>query len=139
MAFMKNPPDEFVLIVDDDADTLLLVGEIVKIAGYQAVMANNFAQATDLVQQGPAVILLDVVMPDNLCDRLVTHLAAMQTMVPVLLMSSMEPAALEDKRRELVNAGINAPTVLNKPFWVDALLSALAEALPAGSTDQALN
>jgi|GEM_PF-1563403 len=135
---MSTPADPIALIIDDDADTLLLVGEIVRIAGYRAVMTDNFDAAVAYVAQEPKVILLDVVMPNALCDRLVAHLAQRASMVPVLLMSSMGALELEQKRRELVSAGVNAPTVLQKPFWVDALLSALAEALPSGAADHAL-
>jgi len=135
---MKTPSSAFALVVDDDADTLLLVGEIFKIAGYSALTADNYETAVALLAQNPAVILLDVVMPHDLCNRLVAHLASMGSSVPVLLMSSMAPAQLEIERRLLVSAGVFAPTVLHKPFWVDALLSALSEALPSGSSDLAL-
>jgi two-component system, OmpR family, KDP operon response regulator KdpE len=130
---------DFALIVDDDADTLLLVSEIVKIAGYDALTADHFDAAVALVAKQPKVILLDIVMPNQLCDRLVDHLGAAQSMIPVLLMSSLSADGLEAKRRELVSRGVNAPCVLPKPFWVDALLSALAEALPGASTDSALS
>jgi pilus assembly protein CpaE len=56
---------EKILIVDDDLDTLKLVGLILQRHGYQIVAANGGTQAlTKATTERPDIILLDVMMPD---------------------------------------------------------------------------
>jgi pilus assembly protein CpaE len=56
---------EKILIVDDDLDTLKLVGLILQRHGYQIVAANGGTQAlAKAVTERPDIILLDVMMPD---------------------------------------------------------------------------
>jgi len=54
-----------ILIVDDDIDTLRLVGLMLQRQGYQILAANHGAQAIELAKkEKPDLILLDVMMPD---------------------------------------------------------------------------
>jgi pilus assembly protein CpaE len=54
-----------VLIVDDDVETLRLVGLMLQRQGYQIIAANNGNQALTLAQsEQPDLIVLDVMMPD---------------------------------------------------------------------------
>jgi DNA-binding response OmpR family regulator len=54
-----------ILIVDDDIDTLRLVGMMLERQGYQIIAASNGHQAITLAQsEQPDLILLDVMMPD---------------------------------------------------------------------------
>jgi CheY-like chemotaxis protein len=56
---------EKILIVDDDVDTLRLVGLMLQRQGYQIVAANNGHQALSMAQgEKPDLILLDLMMPD---------------------------------------------------------------------------
>ena len=56
---------EKILVVDDDVDTLRLVGLMLQRQGYQIVAANNGTQALSLAEnENPDLILLDVMMPD---------------------------------------------------------------------------
>ena len=56
---------EKILVVDDDVDTLRLVGLMLQRQGYQIVAASNGHQALILAQsEDPDLILLDVMMPD---------------------------------------------------------------------------
>ena len=56
---------EKILVVDDDVDTLRLVGLMLQRQGYQIVAANNGTQALSLAQnENPDLILLDIMMPD---------------------------------------------------------------------------
>jgi CheY-like chemotaxis protein len=66
---------EKILVVDDDIDTLRLVGLMLQRQGYQIVAANNGHQALTMSQaEKPDIILLDVMMPDmdgyEVCRRL---------------------------------------------------------------------
>ncbi len=56
---------EKILIVDDDLDTLRLVGLLLERQGYQIIVADNGSQALDKsLTESPEIILLDVMMPD---------------------------------------------------------------------------
>lgn len=56
---------EKILIVDDDLDTLRLVGLMLQHQGYKIVAANSGAQAITLSQgDRPDMVLLDIMMPD---------------------------------------------------------------------------
>jgi CheY-like chemotaxis protein len=56
---------EKILIIDDDLDTLRLVGLMLQKQGYQIVAANNGAQGLEKAnEEYPDLILLDVMMPE---------------------------------------------------------------------------
>ena len=56
---------ERILIVDDDVDTLRLVGLMLQRQGYQVIAASNGSQGlTKAFEERPNLILLDVMMPD---------------------------------------------------------------------------
>ncbi len=54
-----------ILIVDDDLETLRLVGLMLQRQGYEIVAANNGTQAMGMARtEKPALIVLDIMMPD---------------------------------------------------------------------------
>src|SRR4030042_1569309 len=66
---------EKILVVDDDLDTLKLVGMMLQRQGFNIVAAINGAQALSKVTaEKPDLILLDVMMPDidgfEVCRRI---------------------------------------------------------------------
>jgi CheY-like chemotaxis protein/MinD-like ATPase involved in chromosome partitioning or flagellar assembly len=57
--------DEKILIIDDDVDTLKLVGMMLQKQGYRIFAATNGEQGlTKAEEEDPALILLDVMMPN---------------------------------------------------------------------------
>mgnify|MGYP001025980809 FL=1 len=56
---------EKILIVDDEIDTLRMVGLMLQRQGYQIIAASNGTQAINMAQaEKPDLILLDIMMPD---------------------------------------------------------------------------
>jgi len=56
---------EKILIIDDDVDTLRLVGLMLQRQGYEISAASNGTQGlTKAFEERPDLILLDVMMPD---------------------------------------------------------------------------
>lgn len=55
-----------VMAVDDDLDILLAFKDVLELEGYSVLLARGGREALDLLRQGarPAVILLDLMMPD---------------------------------------------------------------------------
>lgn len=127
-----------ILIVDDDDDARLLVGEITRLAGYESLSVENFPDAREALRKGAASVLLDIVMPDQLCVRIAAFMVEEASFVPVVLMSGAEPESVADMRRKLTALGLNVVATLNKPFWVDELLEAMAAAIPHASHSIAL-
>lgn len=71
----KNPMPEKILIVDDEVDSLKLIGLMLQRNDYEVVAANNGSQAiTKALAELPDLIILDVMMPDmdgyEVCRRL---------------------------------------------------------------------
>ncbi len=56
---------EKILVVDDDLETIRLIGLMLQKQGYQIIAANNGAQALASAKlEQPDIILLDIMMPD---------------------------------------------------------------------------
>ncbi|MCU0754282.1 MAG: response regulator [Xanthomonadales bacterium] len=117
------------LIVDDDEDTLLIVQEIARLAGFEPLSASCFTEARDALRQGVSAVLLDIVMPDQLCIRLGAYMAEECPGVPVILMSAGNRDFIDKTRAQLEMIGLTVAGALSKPFWVDGLLESLSRAL----------
>lgn len=125
----------FVLVVDDDDDARILIAEIARLAGYKAVCVGSFLEAQSALRAQPAAVLLDMVMPDQLCIRVAAFMADEAPQLPTVLMSGSSADAIAAMRRKLAALGTNITAVLLKPFWVDELLEAMAATLPNASPE----
>lgn len=127
-----------IVIVDDDEDTRLLVGEIARIAGFVPIAAANFPEARDALRSDTAAVLLDIVMPEQLCVRVAAYMAEQAVTTPVVLMSGASETDIDSMRQKLAALGLHVAATLRKPFWVDELLAAMAAAIPHASSAIAL-
>ena len=128
-----------ILIVDDDEDARLLVGEIARLAGYESNAVGNFPEARRALADGVATVLLDIVMPDQLCVRIAAYMTEEASAVPVIVMSGATSESVDSMRRKLAALGLNVVATLRKPFWVDELLEAMAAAIPHAPDSIALS
>lgn len=104
---------EKILIIDDDLDTLRLVGLMLQRQGYQISAATNGQQGLEKAfEENPDLILLDVMMPDmdgyEVTRRLRQNPATMET--PVLMFTAK--TQLDDK---VVGYEVGANDYLTKP------------------------
>jgi pilus assembly protein CpaE len=130
---------EKILIVDDDLDTLKLVGMMLQRRGYSIVAAINGTQAlSKAASDRPDLILLDVMMPDLDGFEVARRLRAdpLFASVPILMFTAK--AQVDDKVQGF-EAG--ADDYLPKPTHpaellahVKALLGRSRPAAPAGGT-----
>jgi DNA-binding NtrC family response regulator len=127
-----------IVIIDDDEDTRLLVGEIARLSGFEPVAAGTFPEARAALGSDTAAVLLDIVMPDQLCVRVAAFMSEEAARIPVVLMSGASDASIEDMRRKLAALGLHIAATLRKPFWVDELLAAMSSAIPHASDAVAL-
>ena len=76
---------EKILIVDDDLDTLKLVGLLLQRKGYQIVAATHGSQGIEKAkEEKPELILLDVMMPDMDGLEVLQHLSQ----IPIIMFSA---------------------------------------------------
>jgi CheY-like chemotaxis protein/MinD-like ATPase involved in chromosome partitioning or flagellar assembly len=104
---------EKILIVDDDLDTLRLVGLMLQRQGYQISAATNGQQGLDKAfEEDPDLILLDVMMPDmdgyEVTRRLRQNPSTMST--PILMFTAK--TQLDDK---VAGFEVGANDYLTKP------------------------
>jgi formate hydrogenlyase transcriptional activator len=109
-----------VLVVDDDAASLSALFECLRRAGYRVLVAQDGASAIERAENGrPALILLDVMMPDmdgfTTCRHLKRNAATAD--IPVLFLT-----ALTDTAEKLNGFAAGAVDYLTKPFqWEEVL------------------
>ena len=82
---------EKLLIVDDDVDTLRLVGLMLQKQGYQIAAANNGHQALIMAQSElPDLILLDIMMPEmdgyEVTRRLKSNIST--NLIPIIMFTA---------------------------------------------------
>src|SRR5215211_2050702 len=104
---------EKILIIDDDLDTLRLVGLMLQRQGYQISAATNGQQGLERAfEEDPDLILLDVMMPDmdgyEVTRRLRQNPATFET--PILMFTAK--TQLDDK---VVGFEVGANDYLTKP------------------------
>ena len=135
---------EKILIIDDDLDTLRLVGLMLQRQGYQISAATNGQQGLDKAfEEDPDMILLDVMMPDmdgyEVTRRLRQNPSTMET--PILMFTAK--TQLDDK---VIGFEVGANDYLTKPTHpselqarVKALLSRASEKKAASAPAKSEN
>src|SRR5512147_1612208 len=112
---------EKILIIDDDLDTLRLVGLMLQRQGYQISAATNGSQGlAKAFEERPDLILLDVMMPDmdgyEVTRRLRKNPATLAT--PILMFTAK--TQLDDK---VTGFEVGADDYLTKPTHPTELLA----------------
>jgi DNA-binding NtrC family response regulator len=122
-----------VLIVDDEVGIRELLSEILQDEGYRVALAENASEARAYRQrQQPALVLLDIWMPDTDGVTLLREWAASgQLTMPVVMMSghgTIETAVDATK--------IGAFDFLEKPIGLSKLLATIARALKSAAVQE---
>lgn len=120
-------PNRKVLIIEDNADTRLILSAQLRAQQYESVFAVDGMQAIMMARQAkPDAILLDLGMPGGngfvVLQRLKSNIGLAS--VPVIIVSAEDPKVAQAK---CLAAG--AAAYLHKPVSQDTLLAALAAAL----------
>jgi CheY-like chemotaxis protein len=78
-----------VLVVDDDDFNRRLIGRILEKAGHEVIAAAGGREALELVaSSGPAIVLLDYVMPDLDGPMVARAIRAAGRTLPILMLTS---------------------------------------------------
>ncbi len=127
---------EKILIIDDDLDTLRLVGLMLQKQGYQIAAANNGPQGLQLAfQTPPDLILLDVMMPGMDGYEVARNLRANEKTVNIPILMFTAKSQLDDK---VTGFEAGADDYLTKPTHPSEL-HAHVKALLARSAKTRLN
>lgn len=115
-----------VLVVDDDADILGIVREVLLLEGFRVQTASNGAEALARVgTEQPDLVLLDMRMPVMDGWQFASHLRSRYDhLVPVLVMTAAKDARA--RAREIEAEGFIA-----KPFDIDDLVDKVREHIRA--------
>ncbi|HEX9018218.1 MAG TPA: response regulator [Anaerolineaceae bacterium] len=125
-----------VLIVDDDVQTLRLVGLMLERQGYKILAANNGTQALQIARvDQPNVIILDIMMPDMDGYEVTRRLRgdAETAHIPILLFT-----AKTDVDNKISGYEAGADDYLTKPIHPAELTAHLRALLQRSKTQQSV-
>lgn len=116
-------PWNSVLAVDDDPDILLAFKDVLEMEGHTVLLARSGREALELLRRGvrPAVILLDLMMPDisGWEFRELQVADAALASIPVVVVSGQGVSA-----REVAALGVDG--YLKKPVDLEQLLGTVS-------------
>lgn len=123
-----------IVVVDDDADFLEMIDEVLREEGYRVVPLSTGEGAFQAIKKrNPDLVLLDVRLPGvsgfHVLHSLLTEPGTSH--IPVIVCTG-EPWSLRYRERTLSEMGV---TVLPKPFDIDTLIDQV-DRLTAESTDR---
>lgn len=113
-----------VLVIDDDLPIRKLLRMRLATQGYQILDAGNGKTALALLSQDPALIILDLSLPDIDGHDLIEIIRSRNGSVPIVVLSSRGDEASKIRALDL-----GADDYVMKPFGMDELLARLRAAL----------
>jgi|GEM_PF-880438 len=125
-----SSPGQRVLVVDDENVVREMAREILDLAGFQVLTADDGQQALDLLEKNPHavdLVLLDVVMPGLGGLEVLKRIKARHPWIKVVLASGMF-----DQGQEEAQVWRQSDGRLGKPYRAGDLLATLNQALQAG-------
>jgi len=120
---MNNIPIK-VLVIDDEPPIRKLLRMRLGAQGYDVVEAQNGKIALELLSQSPAVIILDLGLPDIQGVDLLRMIRGRNDSVPVVVLSSRD-----DEAGKVQALDLGADDYVTKPFGMDELLARMRAAL----------
>ncbi|BAZ67062.1 MAG: hybrid histidine kinase/response regulator HrmK [Pelatocladus maniniholoensis HA4357-MV3] len=124
-SFSKNNYFPNILLVEDDSDNARLIQIYLQKLGYQINLVNNAEQMWKILyQQKPAVILLDIKLPDEDGLGIIQKLREHQQYrnIPIIVQTAM---AMKGDREICLAAGVNE--YISKPIDLPLLASLVAK------------
>jgi DNA-binding response OmpR family regulator len=134
---------EKILVVDDDIDTLRLVGLMLQRQGYQIAAANSGQQALAMAEsEKPDLILLDVMMPDMDGYEVTRRLRANPAISTIPIIMFTAKSQVDDKVSGFESGAddyLTKPTQPRELFaHIKAVLSRSTKARPAPTATAAV-
>ena len=121
-----------IMVVDDEPAVAQAIGDILESGGHDVVFPRDSRHPLpDVVELDYDLLITDVVMPETSGLELMRMAKMAHPEVPVLAISG-GGGAITPQAALQMSTMLGARAALPKPIGVDALLSAVAEAMPAG-------
>lgn len=116
-----------ILVVDDDPYILMSLEFLMKKSGYEVMIARNGTEALELVRsQEPALVLLDVMMPDvdgyAICESIKGD-PALAHIIVVFVSAKTKPADVQK------GLSLGAARYISKPFSTKDVMQQVAALL----------
>ena len=121
-----NAPAIKVLVIDDEPPIRKLLRMGLSTQGYDVLEASNGKLALEKLAEGPALIILDLGLPDIQGHELLRMIRGRNESVPIVVLSSRWQRAEAGKVQAL---DLGADDYLTKPFGMDELLARMRAAL----------
>ncbi len=119
-----NAPSIKVLVIDDEPAIRKLLRMGLSTQGYDILEASNGKLALEKLAEGPALIILDLGLPDIQGHELLRMIRGRNESVPIVVLSSRG-----DEAGKVQALDLGADDYLTKPFGMDELLARLRAAL----------
>jgi two-component system, OmpR family, KDP operon response regulator KdpE len=113
-----------VLVIDDEPPIRKLLRMGLSTQGYEVIEASNGRTALEQLAQQPALIILDLGLPDIQGHELLRTIRARNDSVPVVVLSSRG-----DEAGKVQALDLGADDYVTKPFGMDELLARMRAAL----------
>ncbi|MDR0621986.1 MAG: response regulator, partial [Deltaproteobacteria bacterium] len=122
--------DTTILVVDDEPNYRMIIGDILGNEGYEVVEAGSGAEALELFRNNPEIdmVMTDITMPGGDGMELLTKIKSERNEVPVVMMT-----AHNDTRLAVEAIKKGAFDYLTKPYDNADLLRCVAKALEVSS------
>lgn len=113
-----------ILVIDDEPPIRKLLRMGLATQGYQILEAPDGKTALELLNQGPALVILDLGLPDIQGHELLRVIRARNETVPIVVLSSRG-----DEAGKVQALDLGADDYVTKPFGMDELLARMRAAL----------
>jgi len=113
-----------VLVIDDEPPIRKLLRMGLSTQGYDVLEASNGKLALEKLAEGPALIILDLGLPDIQGHDLLRKIRSIDESVPILVLSSRG-----DEHGKVAALDLGADDYLTKPFGMHELLARMRAAL----------
>jgi two-component system KDP operon response regulator KdpE len=113
-----------VLVIDDEPPIRKLLRMGLSTQGYDILEASNGKIALEMLAEGPALIILDLGLPDIQGHELLRMIRGRTESVPIVVLSSRG-----DEAGKVQALDLGADDYLTKPFGMDELLARMRAAL----------
>jgi len=112
-----------ILVVEDNARNMALLSDVLQATGYRTLQASTGRQAVTLAtQHGPALVLMDIRLPDMDGTGALRLLRADARTASISVLA-VTAQAMKGDRERFLEAGFDG--YLSKPIDIDTLLAAV--------------
>ena len=119
-----NAPAIKVLVIDDEPPIRKLLRMGLSTQGYDILEASNGKIALEMLGEGPALIILDLGLPDIQGHELLRMIRGRNESVPIVVLSSRG-----DEAGKVQALDLGADDYVTKPFGMEELLARMRAAL----------